>query len=66
MDLTKLIDEEDIMLDSHKLAEFNSKGKLKEDIDDVVEAFIDGNISADDYESITMVYRLADKIKNIL
>ena len=63
VEFKNLIDKEDILLDSERLKEFNDKQILRNKIDDLAEGFIGNNISADDFENITMIYKFAEQIK---
>ena len=62
MKFREIIDKEELTIDSKRLAEFNERSRLTAKINDVAEKFIDNNVSADDYETITLVYRLANEI----
>ena len=72
MQLIKLIDEEDILVDSHKLREFNSsKDSLRDKIDRLRIEFIDENapyqyekFSSD--EVISLIYKFAEKVKQVI
>lgn len=69
IELRELVDKEELLLDCEKLAEWvRNSGKLKifEKIDDLAEKFISNNISADDYEAVTLVYKLISEIKDII
>lgn len=66
LQLQNLIDREELTLDSKKLAEFNERDVLKTRIDELAEEFISNSISADDHENITLVYKLARKIKEFI
>ena len=69
VELRELIDKEELILDTKRLSEWKrnaGKQELIEKIDDLAETFISNNISADDYEAITLVYKLISEIKDII
>ena len=66
MKFRELIDGEELILDSKRLAEFNKRSELTARINDVAEKFIDNNVSADDFETITLIYRLINEVKYII
>ena len=69
MEFMKLIDKEELVLDTKRLSEWKrnaGKQELIEKIDDLAETFISENISADDFENITMIYKFINKIKDII
>ena len=66
MEFRELIDKEELTTDSKRLADWKrnaGKAELIEKIDDMVENFISNNVSADDCENITLIYKLANEIK---
>ena len=66
MQFQNIIDEEDIMLDSHKLAEFNKTDRLRNEIDNLVNKFVDDNVDVNDYDTTSLLYRFALEIKYII
>lgn len=69
MEFMKIIDKEELLIDTKRLSEWQrnaGKQELIEKIDDLAETFISDNIAADDYESIIMIYKLINKIKDII
>ena len=69
MEFRKLLDKEELILDTKRLSEWKrnaGKQELIEKIDDLAETFISENISADDFENITMIYKFINKIKDII
>ena len=66
MKFREIIDKEELTIDSKRLAEFNERSRITAKINDVAEKFIDNNISADDYETITLIYNFSSKIKDII
>lgn len=62
MKFREIIDKEELTIDSKRLSEFNERNRLTARINDVAEEFIDNNVSADDFETITLIYKLANKI----
>ena len=67
MQFQNIIDEEDIMLDSHKLAEFNKTDRLRNEIDNLVNKFVDDNVDVNDYvEIVTILYKFANELKDRL
>lgn len=69
MKFRELIDKEELILDTKRLSEWRrnaGKQELIEKIDNLAETFISDNISADDFENITMIYKLINKIKDII
>lgn len=66
MKFREIIDKEELTIDSKRLAEFNERNILISNINDLAEKFIDDNVSADDYETTTLIYRFAEKIKTII
>lgn len=66
MEFRKLLDKEELILDTKRLSDWKrnaGKAELIEKIDDLVENFISNNVSADDFENITLIYKLANEIK---
>lgn len=62
----EIIDREELILDSRNLAEFNKKARVNCNIDNLVDEFVDECVPYDDYETITLLYTLANKIKQII
>ena len=54
------------MLDSHKLAEFNKTDRLRNEIDNLVNKFVDDNVDVNDYDTTSLLYRFALEIKYII
>lgn len=55
------------MLDSHKLAEFNKTDRLRNEIDNLVNKFVDDNVDVNDYvEIVTILYKFANELKDRL
>ena len=72
MELRNLIDREDILLDSHKLEDFNDRDILRNKIDKVRDKFID-EITVNDesywfsnFNKINLIYKFAENVKNTL
>ena len=69
VEFMKLIDKEELILDTKRLSEWKrnaGKQELIEKIDNLAETFISENISADDFEAVTLVYKLISEIKDII
>ena len=62
MKFREIIDKEELTIDSKRLAEFNERSRVTAKINDVAEEFIDNNVSSDDFETITLIYKLANEI----
>lgn len=65
MEFRRLIDKEDIMIDSKRLAEFNEKNKLNEKIDELIIEFIAAREVAE-FEDIDLLYGFVEKLKDRL
>lgn len=66
MDWTKLIDDEDIVLDSQKLKEFHRSSKLKNDINKVIDDYICERCGFYDYEKADLLMILKNRINKVL
>ena len=69
MEFLKLIDKEELILDSKRLSGLKiaeNKQELIEKINDIAENFISNNVLAGDFEKITLVYKLINEIKNAI
>lgn len=69
IELRELIDKEELVLDSKRLSEWkrsSEEQELIEKIYNLTEKFISNNVSADDFEAITLVYKLVNEIKDII
>lgn len=65
MELSRLIDKEDIILDSKRLAEFNERSRLNEKIDELALEFI-ATKELTEFEDVDLIYGFAEKIKDRL
>ena len=69
MKFQDLIDKENMLLDSKRLSEWQKnvvKAELVKKIYKVRDEFIDNNVSSNDWEGITLIHKLTDKIKSII
>lgn len=62
----EIIDKEMLELDCERLVRFNDRAKINTCIDNLVDDFVDEKVPGDDYETITLLYTLANKIKKII
>ena len=65
MEFSRLIDKDDIILDSQMLAEFNERNRLNKKIDDLILEFI-ATKELTEFEDIDLLYGFAEKLKDRL